>query len=214
MDWLRSQDTAKYRSGGAALQDCLQSLREEVRIPLNVSCRGIVRGILTRRNDLVSVQGTAELHGKQLDFHSAFHPVAQLSTLISGMERAKYELDLGRPQEALAYLRAATQMLDVPSHAVRFPQRFHVESPGVCSEVFVCERTSFVANLHAYQDAPRGSGTPAGGPSAGGSSAGGSSMGGSTPGGYRATSTASAKSVDPALVEVSQKIDSILHLLS
>lgn len=185
MDWLAAKHRDRRAQSRALLAGCCAALQDEIKLPLNVSCSGIARGILTRKGAVVRVQGTAEVHGKHLAIQSAARELPQLVTLVQTLDRAVFELELGRAEEAQAFLRSALDLLEVPPRALRFPEKFAVEAQGVCSEVFVCEKWYIVATVYAYQDAPQQ---------------------------YRATDSASAKCVDPVLMDIATKIEDVLRM--
>lgn len=140
---------------------------EEVKMPLNVACSDVLRGILTRIGDRAIVAGQAHFLHHKFDIENACVLLPQISLLKTALERILVELAtlmpdsdaytvLDRAQSVQAVLTLARKQLASPERALRFPERFFtlgVSAPAwYCGEMFACEEHKLVFNLHAYQD--------------------------------------------------------------
>lgn len=158
--WLKDSQKTLITDTIKKLEECQNILSEEVKIPLNVSCSDVLRGLLTRSGAEFEAKGSA---WKSLEFQtrSSDQPqsvpvklkISQVEALYSALQLAAYFLNLQSIDEAIEVLDRVEQLCEVPPHSVRFPtRRLPLGAVGVCGEVFICERENIVFSVRAYQD--------------------------------------------------------------
>lgn len=159
--WLNDSQTTLIEEISKKLRESQEILSEEVKIPLNVACSDVLRGLLIRSGADFEAKGSAwkslqfqTRNGDQPDSHAVKLKIPQVEALYSALHLATYYLDLKLINEAIEVLNNVEQLCEVPPHSVRFPsRRIPLGAVGVCGEVFICERENIVFSVRAYRDA-------------------------------------------------------------